>query len=178
VELNKQAEALDPVNPRIHMSYGFALNAVHRFDEAEAQFRRVRELSPEAVWGHGGVGFNYITQGRFDEAVKEEEQDSMWLTRGLVMAMAQWGQGKKAESDASLAQYIKDYANVAAYQVSEVYAFRRENDRAFEWLERALRQRDAGLGWCRSDSLLAGLHDDPRWPVFLHKLGLADDQLK
>ncbi len=63
VELDRQAVALDPVNPRIRMSYGLALNAVHRFDDAEAEFRRVSELSPGAPWGHGGIGMNDVTRG-------------------------------------------------------------------------------------------------------------------
>jgi hypothetical protein len=30
----------------------------------------------------------------------------------------------------------------------------------------------------RCDPFLANLHEDPRWDVFLRKMGLADDQLK
>ncbi len=49
-----------------------------------------------------------------------------------------------------------------------------EVDSAIEWLERAYRQRDPGLSSLKLDPLLANLHDDPRWPVFLEKMGLAD----
>ena len=66
----------------------------------------------------------------------------------------------------------------AAYQIAEVYGYRNDKDRAFEWLERARRQRDAGLSALRPDTLLTNLHDDPRWNAFLRKMGLADDQLK
>ena len=63
---------------------------------------------------------------------------------------------------------------MAHYQIAEVYAFRGEIDTAFEWLERAYRQRDGGLpDFLKLDPLLANLHDDPRWPVFLEKMGLA-----
>ncbi len=82
------------------------------------------------------------------------------------------------ESDAALARLIENSADGAAYQIAEVYAYRGEKDRAFEWLERARRQRDGGLGFMRCDPFLAKLHGDPRWDVFLRKMGLADDQLK
>jgi len=59
-----------------------------------------------------------------------------------------------------------------------VYASRKDFDGAFEWLERAYRQHDPGLAWSKSDSLLIPLHADPRWPVFLKKIGLSDEQLK
>lgn len=69
-------------------------------------------------------------------------------------------------------------AETGAYQIAETYAYRNDKDHAFEWLERARQRRDAGLPGLRADTLLANLHGDPRWNAFLHKLGLADDQLK
>lgn len=42
-----------------------------------------------------------------------------------------------------------------AHQIAEAYAFRGEGDQAFVWLERAYRQRDAGLACClKTDPLL------------------------
>jgi len=95
-----------------------------------------------------------------------------------VQAQALWALKKKPEADAALARLITGNAETAAYQIAEVYAYRRDNDHAFEWLERALRQRDPGISWTRPDVSLARLHDDPRWPAFLRKVGLADEQLK
>ena len=45
-------------------------------------------------------------------------------------------------------------------------------------MERARRQRDAGLAVLRVDPLLLNLHQDPRWDALLRAVGLADDQLK
>ena len=47
-------------------------------------------------------------------------------------------------------------------------------DLAFEWLERAYVQRDAGVAWTKVDPFLRSLHADPRWAAFLRKMGLAD----
>ena len=63
---------------------------------------------------------------------------------------------------------------IAAYQIAELYAMRDDADRAFEWLERAYRQHDAGLTSMQVDRLLRGLHDDPRWRRLLEKMGFAD----
>jgi hypothetical protein len=92
--------------------------------------------------------------------------------------MARWGQKRIPESDAALVRLTEGFAETAAYQIAEVYAYRADKDRAFDWLERARRQRDSGLAGMRRDPLLANLHGDPRWDAFLHKMGLADDQLK
>ncbi|MBL8140595.1 MAG: hypothetical protein JNM38_05785, partial [Acidobacteria bacterium] len=74
--------------------------------------------------------------------------------------------------DAALAELIADYADISAFQIAEVYSVRGENDRAFEWLERAFRQRDGGLSQVPSHPHLRQLESDARYPVFLQKLGL------
>jgi TolB-like protein/Flp pilus assembly protein TadD len=178
VELSRQAAELDPVNPAVRAYRGFALLSVRRFEEAETEFRRVAELNPVAPWGHAGVSQSLAMHGRFDEAAAEAGREFEGWSRDFALAIAQWGQKKTTEADATLARLIKSDADVAAYQIAEVYAFRQDKDRAFEWLERAYRQRDSGLAWAKSDLSLDGLHGDPRWDGFLHKLGLADDQLK
>ena len=56
--------------------------------------------------------------------------------------------------------------------MAEVYAFRGENDRAFEWLERAFAARDAGLTEIKADPLLKGLRSDRRYIALLQKMRL------
>jgi len=82
------------------------------------------------------------------------------------------------ESDAALNELIKNESELAAFQIAEIYAYRGDKDKAFEWLTRARAQRDPGLGNLRKDPLLENLYGDPRWNTFLHTMGLADDQLK
>ena len=69
-------------------------------------------------------------------------------------------------------------ASNAAYQIAQAYGYRDDKDRAFAWLERAYAQRDSGLALVKRDPLLDKLHPDPRWPVFLRKMGLAEDPLR
>lgn len=151
-----------------------AFDSVGRFREAEAQFRRVIELSPGAPWGHAGVGWVFVREERFDDAVREASLESEEFTRLTVQAHAYWGQDKRRESDAALDRLIATGADTSAYQVAEIYAYRRDHDHAFEWLERAYRQHDPGLAWAKCDASLARIHDDRRWAAFLTKLGLSE----
>ena len=70
---------------------------------------------------------------------------------------------------------IAKYAHSAAYQIAQVYAWRGEKDRAFEWLERARAQRDAGLTILKVDPLVRGLRGDPRWGPLLKAVNLPAD---
>ena len=135
-------------------------------------------LNPSAPNSYAAMGLAYLLEGKFEEAATVAQKDAADWARLLVVSCARWAQKRVAESDAALAELIKIASETGAYQIAEVYGYRNDKDRAFEWLERARRQRDAGLSALRPDTLLPNLHDDPRWNAFLRKMGLADDQLK
>jgi hypothetical protein len=61
-----------------------------------------------------------------------------------------------------------------AFLVAEVHARRSETDAAFVWLERAYGQRDGGLTGVQKSQRLRSLHADPRWALFLKKMGLEE----
>ena len=176
--LYRKAVALDPVNPEALSFFAFNLALTKQFAEAQAEYARVIELIPTAPWSHAGLGISFLLQGKFEEAAVEGQKDEADWARLLIVSMARWSQQRIPEADAALADLIKSSADGAAFQIAEVYAYRGEKDRAFEWLERARRQRDSGLVGLQVDPFLANLHEDPRWNAFLHKMGLADDQLK
>jgi tetratricopeptide (TPR) repeat protein len=149
-----------------------------QFAEAQAEYPRIVELSPEVPWAHAGLGVSFLLQGKFEEAAVAAQDDAAEWARLLVVAMARWSQKRVPQADAALARLIESSADTAAYQIADVYAYRGEKDRAFEWLERARRQRDPGLGSLRIDPFLANLQGDARWIAFVRTMGLADDQLR
>jgi adenylate cyclase len=178
IELYRKAVELDPVNAQARAFLAFALVTAKQFSEARAEYARVKELNPSAPWAHADLGMVCLLQGQFEEAATEAQADAGEWARLLVVSCARWAQKRVAESDAALNTLIKNDPETAAYQIAQAYAYRGDKDRAFEWLERARRQRDPGLGGLLADPLLENLHTDPRWNEFLHTMGLADDQLK
>jgi Flp pilus assembly protein TadD len=178
IALFRRAVALDPINPRARSFLAFNLALTGQFAEAQAEYPRLIELIPTAPWSHAGLGISFLLQGKFEEAAAEGQKDAADWARLLVVAMARWSQKRVPEANAALADLINNNADGAAYQIAEVYAYRGEKDQAFEWLERAHRQRDSGLVSLQTDPFLKNLHPDPRWNAFLHKMGLANDQLK
>ena len=178
IALYREAVALDPVNPQARGFLAYNLAATGRSAEAQAEYPRVVELNPAAPWAHAGLGLSFLLEGKFDEAVASAQDEAAEWGRPLIVALARWGQKRIPEADAALAQLTDGFADTAAYQIAEVHAYREDKDRAFEWLERARRQRDRGLVSMRRDPLLANLKGDPRWNAFLHTMGLADDQLR
>ncbi len=178
IDLFRRAVALDPVNAQARAFLATNLSASARQEEARAEYAREIELNPSAPNSYAGMGLAYLLEGKFEEAATVAQKDAADWARLLVVSCARWAQKRIPESDAALAELIKIASETGAYQIAEVYGYRNDKDHAFEWLERARRQRDAGLSALRPDTLLPNLHDDPRWNAFLRKMGLADDQLK
>ena len=178
LDLFRRAVALDPVNAQARAFLASSLSVLGRQEDARAEYARVVELNPSAPNSQAGIGLAYLLEGKFEEAAVAAQKDAADWARLLIVSCARWAQRRVPESDAAVAELIAIASETGAYQIAEVYGYRNDKDRAFEWLERARRQRDAGLPALRADTLLPNLHDDPRWDAFLRKMGLADDQLK
>jgi len=178
LELYRKAVELDPVNAQSRSFLAFGLATTKQFAEAHAEYARVIELNSSAPWAHAGLGLSYLLENKFQEAATEAQADAGEWARLLIASCARWAQKRVQESDAALNELIKNEAETAAYQIAQAYAYRGDKDHAFDWLERARRQRDPGLAFLRRDPLLPNLHGDPRWNAFLRRMGLADDQLK
>jgi tetratricopeptide (TPR) repeat protein len=178
ITLLRRAVVLDPVNPVARSYLAFNLATYGSLAEAEAEYPRVVELNPAAPWAHAGLGVAYLRAGRYEQAAVAAQEDAAEWARLLIVGMARWSQNRITEADAAFARLTEGFADTAAYQLAEAYAYRGDKDKAFEWLERAYRQRDGGVISTKTDPFLVNLHSDPRWEAFLRKLGLADDQLK
>jgi hypothetical protein len=88
--------------------------------------------------------------------------------------MAYYSAGRMAESEKYL-QALMVHRDDSAREIAQVYAWRNEKDKAFEWLERAYAQRDWGLSELKGEPLFRNIQRDPRWRTFLTgKLNLPE----
>jgi TolB-like protein/tetratricopeptide (TPR) repeat protein len=172
--LARRALTLDPLNAAAHHISCWLLGITGRLDEAESAGRKALELGSDRAKVHFRLCDVHLLQGRAADALQAAEREVEPPFRLLGIALAERTLGHAAESDAALNELIREYGDVAAYQIAELHAMRDDADRAFQWLERAYRQHDAGLTSMQVDRFLRGLHDDPRWRRLLEKMGFVD----
>jgi serine/threonine protein kinase/tetratricopeptide (TPR) repeat protein len=170
--LHRRAVELDPLNTLGHLLLGSAAYYAGRLEEAVVAIKKTLELNPEFPIAHTALGQVYLAQAHPQEALAEMERESEPPMRLYGQALAYHALGRKKESDAALAELIAKFHAESAYQVAEVYAFRGETDRAFDWLERGYTQHDGGLPFMKGDPLLKSLERDPRYAAFLKKMRL------
>ncbi len=175
ITLDRRAIDLDPLSIPTHSYLGFHAYRARRWEEAEAAFRKVLDLNPRYPSAHTYLGRICLERSKTEEALAEMQKEQEPAYRGLGLALAYHAAGKKKEADAALSEYVQKFQNEAAFQIAEIYAYRGETDKAFEWLGRAYKQRDGGLSGMKGDPLLRSLERDPRWPAFLQKMKLPLD---
>ena len=174
IDLGNKAIARDPLRPHAYFILGYVLLAANRDAEGEVAFRKALELDPDGPDWHYALGLTLLLQGKTDAALQEMMQETDESGRLMGLPLVYHALGRRSESDAALAALKSKYADVAAYQVAEVHAFRGEADLAFEWLDRAYDQRDGGVTQIKKDRLMRGLVGDPRYTAFLRKMKLPE----
>jgi len=107
----------------------------------------------------------------------EFEQETNELYRMAGLPWAYYALGREGESDAALSLLIGKNGHDRPFNVAEVYAFRGETDRAFEWLEKTLDAIDPSVPLIVTGAFFKNLHSDPRWLPFLREIGKAPEQL-
>jgi TolB-like protein len=163
--------AEDPLNPSSYLVLHLIQIRRVRLAEGEAAIRRTLEISPTFSKAHYFLGIAQLLRGQSEMALAEIMKETDEGSRLSGLAIAYFALGRKSDSDAALAQLLKDQAN-RSFEVAGVYAFRGESDDALKWLERAYAQKDPYLCSIKGEATLKKLEGDPRYAAFLKKMNL------
>jgi adenylate cyclase len=172
VRLFLAALARDPLRASSYSNLGVAYFADGRLPEAEQAFRKAIQLRPNALYSHNALGLVLLWKGDPGAALAEmkRETDEMWRLEGE--ALVYWANHQRAESDRVLAELTTKFQKKSPYVIATVYGYRGEADPAFQWLDRALSERDATLTSIKIDPLFQKIKADPRYATLLQKARL------
>ena len=167
---------LDPLNPRPWSDLGGVLTYAGDFAGARAASLRSLEISPEQARAPAILATTYLLEGKAAQALEVSQRSTEPVRRALGRAFAEHSLGHAAAAQAALDEVIAGYGHFAAYQIGQVYAWRGELDRAFEWLDKAAAVHDGGLNSMKIDPLLRSLRGDPRYAALLEKMNLPAER--
>ena len=170
----KTASELDPLSANVWSTLGRLYYSDGQLDPAQAAIERSLEIAPRQNYSPGHMAFIDLLRHRPADALPVLEQCTSDIFRLQGRALALHELGREAEAQQELKQLIDQFGQGGAFQVAEIYAWFGDRDRAFDWLERAYQQRDAGLHALKFDVLLRNLHGDPRFTAFLKKMNLPE----
>jgi len=174
IELYERAITLDPLGLDGLLSLGIRYHARGRYDEALELFHRVLVLHPENSWAILGLAETYLRQGYPERALAEMEKAPYSHRLNNLKAETLFIMGEEEESRALHSEFLNMPAQFSPLAKAEIYAWRGENDDAFKSLELAFEQHNFGLANILLWDAFHHLEPDPRYPVFLEKLGLLE----
>jgi tetratricopeptide (TPR) repeat protein len=173
----KIAAELDPVSPYAVQAVAGYLSVMGRYDEAIQQFSSALALDPDFGLAHQGLGMAYLLKGRPVEAFDEFQKADLLMHGFRRRALLGWAYGiagKTAAARRILNEFLGETSHepVPALAIAQVYIGLGDKDRAFEWLQKAVDQRDleVTLQW---DSPYEPLRSDPRFQALLRRMKLT-----
>ena len=182
--VRKRALELDPLSPSINIDAGIALYFERKYDGAIAQYQKTLELNNAFVAAYIPLGGAYVKKGMYKEAVDAFQRASMF-SRGHPIAVAGLGYTyamfkKRDEAltmlDVLLERRKEEY--VSPYWIAVVYTGLGETDRTFEWLGKALSERDGYLIYLNAEPIFDSLRSDPRFTALVTKIGLEEGSVR
>jgi tetratricopeptide (TPR) repeat protein len=178
LQIGRQEEGLEEarlalqLNPLCHgtqESVAQILWAPRRYDEALALARTAADGAPSFVAGEALEG-----KRQYAAAAREFSRlpPSPAIRGHLAHAYALTGRVTEAKR---ILRELEDSArdnSTGAYEAAFIYAALSQNDRAFEWLDKAFEQRDTGLVFLKIDPCFDVVRDDSRFKRLLRRVGL------
>jgi TolB-like protein len=175
-KLARQATELDPLAYLARGNLARILLAEGKLDEADSEARKSAELQPTGAGNHRWQVVVAVLRGDGETALREAQLEPNEGYHRFELALAYYARGDRAAADAALADMVANDRNLLAYQIAEVYAWRGETDKAFEWLQISYDNHDTGLLSLLIDPLMRGLRGDPRYKGMVEKVGLPTPQ--
>ena len=169
-----KALELDPLRVIYHIQLAMLLDGLRRPEEARAAAETAIAISPTVSKAHLLLGLLELNAGHLDAASAAMEREPAEYYRLEGQAIVAFANNRLAESDAALGRLIAGHHDTAAVQIAQAYAYRGERAKAFDWLDRAVVQRDPGLINLKTDPLFAGLRGDTRYKTVLGKMNLPE----
>jgi serine/threonine-protein kinase len=172
----KHALELDPLSLIITRDVGWMLYFARRYDEAVEYFKKALDMDPNFMRGHLILGQTYVLQNKIEQAIPEFEAVSR-LSEGTLGAImlgychAKAGRTSEAKRILQSVLALSPTKYVPPAGIAFIYAAMKENDRAFEWLDKAVEEHAGGFLFITVDPFFDSLRPDPRFAKLLKQVG-------
>jgi len=177
-----RAYQLDPLSPIIGFAQGVAYSSDRQFDKAIELYKKVIADNPTFAPAQSGLALAYWGEHKYPQALQEFKTSARFAGDKNYAEFAAaldagfrsggWPSALRKGIDVDLAQRKAKTDYVSPYGIAQLYADLGDKDHAFEWLNTAYQEHDAGLIALPTDYTLDSLRSDPRYTELVRKVGL------
>ncbi|HEV3261534.1 MAG TPA: serine/threonine-protein kinase, partial [Gemmataceae bacterium] len=175
----RRAQDLDPLSINITTAvgrHGFCF--ARQYEDAVGQLRKTIETDPTFWIAHNFLGWVYLFQGHFAEALAAFEtarqlDDNPETLMCLGYCHAASGRPAKAKECLDALTGLAGHRYVAPVNFALVYTGLGDKDQAFTWLEKACDDHSQWLSEIRVDPAFDPLRSDPRFANLLRRMNIT-----
>lgn len=171
----QRAQQLEPLWMAPRAAAGNTLVYARRYDEAIAYLTKALEFDDRADNARTFLGRAYLHSGRYDQALQEfakRRAQAPGSYGDVAQALALSGRRQEALEELERLLKLSATRHVQALDFATIYASLGENEKVFEWLERAYEDRSTNLGFLAQDPTFDALRDDPRFVALVERIGV------
>ncbi len=174
----KRAKELDPLSPIIGAAFGYSLVWSGQGEEGLEMVRSVVEMNEGFAAGHRNLAFAYMVLGMNADAAMEAKKIVGLTTEANYVAAAACAYayaGQKEEAVAILDRLVKESGThyIDSSSIAGIYAALRDEANSLAWLEKAVKEKSAGLPYTRVFPMFNFLRDNPQFREISKKIGLG-----
>jgi len=172
----RRAQELDPLSAYMNTSLGLWSLYARQYDEGVRQLQKTIQLDPNYMYARLILAYGYALKGMYGEALSEcEKARKLAPSDQTVLTMLGWVyavSGRHSEARTVLAQLEQQSTRsyVDPVWVAWIYAGLRENDRAFEWLEKGYLERSGQMFAVKTELAWESLRSDARFKDLLSRM--------
>lgn len=170
----RHAAILDPLARESHVPLAGALYLARRYEEAVGAFTETIRIAPDYKYSYAGRGLALYALGDLQSARAScEIHPDIWASQKCLPIVYE-KLGRHSDAQAALAKFKSAWGEDYAYEYATIYAQWGDRPKALELLEKAVRVRDAGLCFLKTDPLLDPLRNEPRYQAIVRALKFPD----
>jgi TolB-like protein len=174
----QQAASLDPLSPFVRGSLGLTFLAARQYARAVDECRLAVELAPRLWWLRWFYGTALLLHGRRERGFREcqlvfDRNPQPAVAGAMAMLCGMFGRRNRARR---LLTKLQEAAAQRSYVPPLAFAWAYiglGDDRAFEWLDKAVEARNPVVTHLPSMPLYDRIRRDPRFQGLLAKMHLA-----
>jgi tetratricopeptide (TPR) repeat protein len=185
----RKAQKLDPLSPIIHTVCGDTYLRARQYDDAIAQFKKAIEIDPNFSLAHTKLRDAYLGIGMYREAIDESRTVAQQHTSKRDRELQGIDELETAYLDSGEDGYWRKRLEIAladrerpdmvgydgsSYCIASICARIGDKGMAFQWLERAIEERDISVVYFRTAPEFDSLRSDPRSAALARRIGFTD----
>lgn len=182
IEIDRALE-LSPSSLEIRGEKGILLYCARQYDQAIEQLQKTLQMNPHLGMAHLFIGLSCIEKAMYAEALAAFQRAldlskspnpklTMWVEAGRGIAYGRMGQREMAQKFLERLVALPKQED-RSFIIALVYGALGEDNKAWEWLERAYQEKNPGLLLIKVWPAFDSLRSDPRYSELLRKMGVA-----